>query len=95
MKMSVGLPVIVTPIPAYEAIVKQGSNGFLATSPQEWMRAFDILRDPALRRRIGRDAHDDVSVRFSKQPQADKWLAVLDEFTEGGQRSTRQTVALR
>jgi glycosyltransferase involved in cell wall biosynthesis len=91
MKMSVGLPVIVTPIPAYEAIVKQGSNGFLATSPQEWMRAFDILRDPALRRRIGRDAHDDVSVRFS----ADKWLAVLDEFTEGGQRSTRQTVALR
>jgi glycosyltransferase involved in cell wall biosynthesis len=70
LMMSVGLPVVATPIPAYEAIVSQGDNGFLVRTRGEWLEALERLRDPALRRRIGDRARASVIDRFSKEAQA-------------------------
>ena len=56
LKMSMGLPVIATPIPAYESVVRQGVDGFLAQSRADWLKHLEELRDPAHRRQIGHAA---------------------------------------
>jgi glycosyltransferase involved in cell wall biosynthesis len=70
MKMCAGLPVIATPIPAYERVIDQGNNGYLARSKAEWLEYLDALRDPFLRRTIGNNARESVLSRYSKQEQA-------------------------
>jgi glycosyltransferase involved in cell wall biosynthesis len=77
LKMSVGLPVVASPIPSYEAVVQQGRNGFLARSEAEWWQHLEALRDPALRRRIGERARQSVHERYSMNEQARRLLAVL------------------
>jgi glycosyltransferase involved in cell wall biosynthesis len=77
LKMSVGLPVVATPIPAYEPVVRQGENGYLATTRQEWRDSLERLRDPAHRAAVGRAARERVHQPFSMAAQAERLLAVL------------------
>jgi glycosyltransferase involved in cell wall biosynthesis len=70
LKMSVGLPVVATPIPSYEPVVVQGENGFLADSRQSWMDTLARLRDAWLRAAVGSRAQASVAQRFSQQEQA-------------------------
>jgi glycosyltransferase involved in cell wall biosynthesis len=77
LNMAVGLPVIATPIPAYEDIIEHGVNGFFALSATDWQHCFRQLRDPALRREIGLKARASVLPRFSQQRQAERFAAVL------------------
>ena len=77
MKMSIGLPVIATPIPSYEPIIVQGHNGYLASSRGEWLDYLDALRDPDLRREIGSNARTSVIHRYSMQEQARLLIEVL------------------
>src|SRR5262245_13402553 len=37
MKMCLGLPVIATPIPSYEAVIEHGRNAFLARTQADWL----------------------------------------------------------
>ena len=75
--MAMGLPVIATPIPAYEPLVKQGQNGFLASDKYEWLQHLSALRDPALRRSIGQQARKSAMAEYSMTRQAEKLLEVL------------------
>ncbi|WP_280154018.1 glycosyltransferase [Piscinibacter sp. XHJ-5] len=83
LKMSIGLPVVASPIPSYEAVIEQGVNGFLARSPAEWWDRLDALRDPALRQRIGERARRSVQARYSMNEQARRLLAVLHDLVHG------------
>jgi len=77
MKMSMGLAVIATPIPAYEAVVESGINGFLARTPKDWAACLDALRDPGLRIEMGRRARLAVQERYSMKEQARRLVDVL------------------
>jgi glycosyltransferase involved in cell wall biosynthesis len=77
LKMSVGLPVIASPVPSYESVIDHGINGFLADSRSEWMKCLEALRDPGLRRDMGQRARECVSERFSKDTQAARLVRVL------------------
>jgi glycosyltransferase involved in cell wall biosynthesis len=77
MKMCVGLPVISTPIPSYEAVVEHGQNGFLARSRHDWIECLETLRDPALRRGIGERARESVMKKYSMDEQARRLIEVL------------------
>jgi glycosyltransferase involved in cell wall biosynthesis len=77
LKMAVGLPVVATPIPAYEPVVQQGGNAFLAQERSEWLTALSALRDPALRRSIGQQARQSALAAYSMERQAEKLIAVL------------------
>jgi glycosyltransferase involved in cell wall biosynthesis len=77
LKMSVGLPVIATPIPAYESVIIHGHNGLFARSPRDWDRCLKLLRDPDLRREIGTSARNSVESKFSIQEQARLFLNVV------------------
>lgn len=83
LKMSAGLPVVTTPIPAYEPIIEQGVNGFFARSKREWIASFEALRDPDLRERMGRAARAAVAGPYSMDEQARKLIAVLRGLRPG------------
>ena len=75
--MSVGLPVVASPIPSYEAVIQHGINGFLARSERDWATCLTALRDPVRRREMGLAARAFVSEKYSMEAQAAKLLAVL------------------
>lgn len=77
LKMAMGLPVVATPIPAYEPVVRHGQNAFFAGTRAEWLDCLDALRDAATRRAIGRAARADVIERFSQEAQAARLAALL------------------
>jgi hypothetical protein len=77
MKMSIGLPVIATPIPSYEPIIEHGVNGFFASSVQDWQTCLRALRDPARRHEMGKAARISVAEKYSMHTQAVKLLQVL------------------
>lgn len=77
LKMSVGLPVIATPIPAYEPVVEQGVNAVLASTQREWIEALDRLRDPQERLRMGTAARAAVRNHYSMERQASLLMGVL------------------
>lgn len=84
MKMAVGLPTVATPIPAYESVVRHGENGFLARDKGEWLTCLSLLRDPALRQRIGRRARSLALAEYSMERQAARLLEVLHAVTARG-----------
>ncbi len=77
LKMSVGLPVIATPVPSYLPVVDQGRNAYLANDRAQWLQALSALRDPAHRRAVGHAARESVSQRYSMDAQAQRLAAVL------------------
>jgi len=81
LKMSVGLPVVATPIPAYEPVVVDGVNGYLARSPAEWIDKLEALRSPEHRALLGSAARRSVLERFSMERQAARFVAVLAVVT--------------
>ena len=79
LKMSMGLPVIATPIPSYEPVIEHGINGFFARSKRDWETCLTALRDPARRREMGLAARASVTRKYSMQEQASKLISVLSQ----------------
>lgn len=77
LMMAIGLPVIATPIPSYEAVIQHGVNGFFATTAKEWLKCFELLRDATLRNVVGMAARKSVIERFSIERQAELFMAVV------------------
>lgn len=88
LKMSVGLPVVATPIPSYECVVDSGRNAFFADNAHEWLRTLERLRDPDLRMSVGRAARSSALPRFGQTHQATRLLKALRQAIKG-QRTHR------
>lgn len=82
LKMSVGLPVVATPIPSYLPVVQQGENAFLANEKTEWLDMLTALRDPALRQKIGRAARQTALAQYSMDRQADRLICALRQLVK-------------
>lgn len=68
--MSMGLPIVATPIGSNLEIVQDGRTGFLAATPDEWYeRLRQLADDPALRQSMGEEARRVVEERFSLDRQ--------------------------
>lgn len=80
LKMAVGLPVVCTPIPAYESIIENGKNGYFACSENEWIDYLSALRDSNLREKVGMSARASVIEKYSMEAQASKLVGVLDSL---------------
>ncbi|MGH8019348.1 MAG: methyltransferase domain-containing protein [Opitutaceae bacterium] len=78
--MAAGVPVIAGRIPAYEAIVREGVNGFHAGTDDEFRTALRKLRDPAARSKIAVQAYADAQNRFSREVVGNQWRALFDEL---------------
>jgi len=61
-------------------IVKDGINGFLASSKKEWVEKLSLLIDnPALRKRMGLAGRQTVEGKFSVKANAPKYLDIINK----------------
>jgi glycosyltransferase involved in cell wall biosynthesis len=69
--MGVGMPPIVSPVGVNAEIVRHEENGLLARTEDEWVDAMErLLRDEALRSRLGHAARRTVEQHYSAQVHA-------------------------
>ena len=54
--MALGMPVLCTPIKSYQELIRDGENGYLCQTFEDWGNALAKLRDPNERIRVGKDA---------------------------------------
>jgi len=80
--MACGLPVVASAVGVNKEIVREGENGFLATSDREWEDALvRLILDPDLRRRMGVAGRIRVEAEFSLQRQAPRLEQLLRSVT--------------
>jgi glycosyltransferase involved in cell wall biosynthesis len=81
--MAMGLPVVASAIGTTPLVVRDGENGFLVKSEDEWLKALRrLIDDPELRSRLGEQARRDAVARFSVQAVASQYRRVLTGVTE-------------
>lgn len=80
--MAAGLPVVVSDVPSYRAVVDEGETGFLCSDPEDWMGAVEgLLSDAKLRRRLGMAARNRVAQALSIEQIAAQWWAFIMEVS--------------
>ncbi|HWP46796.1 MAG TPA: glycosyltransferase family 4 protein [Candidatus Limnocylindrales bacterium] len=80
--MSVGIPVVASPIGVNSTIIQDGKNGFLAAKEDEWVeKLLALIRDPELRRSMGQAGRTTVETEYSLQVQAPRVLSILKTVT--------------
>ncbi len=82
--LSVGIPVVCTPIGINSDIIQNGENGFWATNQQEWIDHLSTLilnRD--LRYLMGRKGIETVEQGYSLAVTSEKFFHVLQSFGRG------------
>ena len=73
--MALGKPVVASPVESYLPIIKQGENGFIARTMDDWRQFLTLLRDnPELREKIGAEAQRSVAEAFSIESVTGKLL---------------------
>src|SRR5207247_327952 len=52
--MAMGIPTVCSPVGMNCQVIQHGINGFLASTPEEWLESLQaLIHDPALRQRLG------------------------------------------
>ncbi len=80
--MSLGIPVVASPVGANKMIIKEGFNGFFAASEGEWKEKLSLLmKDQSIRQKIGTAGRETVEQRYSVKSYVPKFLEVLKNNT--------------
>lgn len=78
--MCFGLPTVATAVGTTPMIIRDGENGFLVREPAEWLAPLEkLIRDPALRTRLGAQARKDALANYSTHVIAAQYARVLDQ----------------
>jgi len=78
--MGCGLPVVASPVGVNKEIVDHGVTGFLAETEAEWFNAFrTLIKDAALRERMGRAGRLKVERQFSTNVTAPRLAELLKQ----------------
>ncbi|MBU1911910.1 MAG: glycosyltransferase family 4 protein [Candidatus Omnitrophica bacterium] len=76
--MSVGIPVVASPVGMARELIQDGVNGFLADSAPAWVKKMSILiEQPDLREKIGISGRKTIEAEFSVKANACKFLEVI------------------
>jgi glycosyltransferase involved in cell wall biosynthesis len=77
--MSLGIPAVVSPVGVNSTIVRDGMNGFLCSSSEEWYRQLrSLLTDTALRQRFGQAARQFIEDNYSVQATESLYLGLFN-----------------
>ena len=78
--MACGLPVVASPVGVNRDIVREGENGFLAWTSQDWsVRLGQLLADAPLRQALGRKGRQRVEQEYCLQQVAPRLVCLLSE----------------
>ncbi|MFC1540785.1 glycosyltransferase family 4 protein [Candidatus Margulisiibacteriota bacterium] len=80
--MALGIPSVVSPVAANAEILENGEQGFWANNEEEWIEKLSLLiRDGALRKKIGQAARQRAEQRYSIDAVKSKYLKIFHEAT--------------
>jgi glycosyltransferase involved in cell wall biosynthesis len=83
--MAFALPCVATEVGTTPMIIRDGENGLLVKTEDEWLDALEnLVRDPALRRRLGEAARKDAVAKYSLAAIAGQYRAVIESAIEQG-----------
>jgi glycosyltransferase involved in cell wall biosynthesis len=84
--MGVGVPVVASGLGAEREFIRDGENGFLAASQEEWVDKISrLIVNPALRARMGEAGRATVEERYSVRRTAPSYLRVIASVLDGGE----------
>lgn len=76
--MAVGIPCVASPVGINKELIRDGENGFLATTEEEWYENLSLLIDnPELRKKMGMRGRDFVVRNYSFEVAAPKLISAL------------------
>lgn len=78
--MALGLPVIVSPISAYQEVVHNEYNGFLCRTDEEWLNALRQLSKPYVRQAMSQNAYT-LANEFSIEKIGTLWMSFMQNIT--------------
>jgi glycosyltransferase involved in cell wall biosynthesis len=82
--MSLGIPVIASPVGVNKEIIQDGINGFLAESENEWIQKIEkLIKDSALRHKIGIAGRKTVEKYYSYKTNLPKLIEVFNTVYNG------------
>ena len=78
-----GIPSVSTKIGVNNEIIKEGYNGFLATTKNDWVdKLIMLIKDPDMRHKIGSNARMDVEARYSVNTQLDNFVKAISDTSK-------------
>jgi glycosyltransferase involved in cell wall biosynthesis len=78
--MAAGIPTVATAIGTIFRIIKDGQNGFLVSTPDEWKSKIKVLMENQdLRKSVGAKAAETVELKYSVNANKIKYLTILDD----------------
>jgi glycosyltransferase involved in cell wall biosynthesis len=78
--MAMGIPCVASAVGMARTIIRDGENGLLVRTEDEWVDALRrLIDDPELRRRLGEQAREDAVANYSTDVIAKQYRQVLDE----------------
>ncbi len=76
--MALEIPTIMSPVGINSEIIKDGENGFLASSTNEWVNKLVLLiENESARKKLGKAGRKTVEKDYSVEANKDKWLKVF------------------
>lgn len=76
--MSLGIPAVCSPVGVNSSIIRDGENGFVASTEEEWVeRLTRLLRSPSLRTRLGAAGRLTVEADYSTSVHAPRVYEIL------------------
>jgi L-malate glycosyltransferase len=83
--MAFALPCVATEVGTTPMLIRNGDNGLLVKTEAEWEAALEqLIRDPALRRRLGEAARKDAVANYSLAAIAGHYRAVIEGAASKG-----------
>lgn len=81
--MALEIPCLVSPVGVNMEIVKDGVNGFLANSMEEWVEKFSLLiESKEIREKIGKAGRQTVMDRYSVESQKQNYVKYFNEVLD-------------
>jgi L-malate glycosyltransferase len=83
--MAFALPSVATEVGTTPLLIRHGENGLLVRTEAEWEAALEaLIRDPALRRKLGEAARKDAVAKYSLAAIAGQYRAVIASAASKG-----------
>jgi glycosyltransferase involved in cell wall biosynthesis len=80
------IPTVASATGTFRNAIRQGENGFLATTSQDWYESLRLLiEQPELRQRVGRCAREHVLRTYTEEPLGEAVFGVLQRALAGAQ----------
>jgi glycosyltransferase involved in cell wall biosynthesis len=93
--MAIGIPTVTSPVGVNAQIIRNGRNGLLATTEDEWVEALlTLVHDSRLREQLGRAGRQTVEEAFSSAVQAPRVLEVLQQVRKRGKTTLEDRAPL-